>query len=473
MRFLLVILSCLLTERIKAFSSPVSTSMSTATLPKSIVIIGGGIQGTSVAYHLSKKLAAAQKSSNSSPLNDPSSTTKSNKTPVIKILEAKEPASAASGKGGGFMARSWGDGSPTQALHHLAFDLYEELAVELGCKSYRKLPVLSVSPGGKKTMNDQSMKMARENLGSIVPDWLDGNMGRIGVMGQGDDTAQITPKEFVEKMIEKSSSSGSSSSSSSGGFVDVILGECIGVDTVLNDDGTGRVVRGVKYIDRQSKEERFMEADVVVVSAGPWSSQAEDWFDNAVDLPMEGVKSTSIVWKQREGVKTDATALFCGEDHRYGTHLEVYPRPDDSIYICGIGGSDYITKEELKAGAYREECKANQSRVEAASSAFQELSATYKQHGELERVQACMRPCPPDAMPYMGKIPGYEGAYINAGHNCWGIAWAPACGVAMSELILEGKSSSIDLKPFDPTRFTQRVTARGRKKRGENVGEQW
>ena len=43
----------------------------------------------------------------------------------------------------------------------------------------------------------------------------------------------------------------------------------------------------------------------------------------------------------------------------------------------------------------------------------------------------------------------------------------------MSELILEGESSSINLKPFDPTRFTTRVIGRGRKKRGESVGEQW
>lgn len=461
MRFNVAILTCLFMEPIKSFSpsssssSPQISQMSAAALPKSIIIIGGGIQGTSVAYHLSKKLLEKQQP---------------NKTPYpvsITILEAKEPASAASGKGGGFMARSWGDGSPTQSLHHLAFDLYEELAVELGCKSYRKLPVLSVSPaaGSGSTMN-AALQKARESLGDIMPDWLDGNMGRIGVMGQGDDTAQITPKEFVEKMIEKSCSDGL--------VQDVILGECIGVDAVSREDGgSGYVVKGVKYIDRQSKQECFMEADVVVVSAGPWSCQAEDWFDNAVELPMEGVKSTSIVWKQREGQTTDATALFCGEDYRYGTHLEVYPRPDDSIYICGIGGSDYIAKEELKVGAYREECNANESRVEAASNAFREISETYKKNGELQRVQACMRPCPPDAMPYMGKIPGYEGAYINAGHNCWGIAWAPACGIAMSELILEGKSSSIDLKPFDPTRFTQRVTGRGRKRRGENVGEQW
>jgi len=348
------------------------------------------------------------------------------------------------------MARSWGNGGPTQGLHHLAFDMYESLAAEVGCDSYRKLPVLSVSPG----KSNKGSKVAKQSLGDVMPRWLDGNMGNVGVMAEGDDTAQITPKEFVIKMIEKSG-------------VDVILGECTGVETTEDNQ-----VTGVTYIDRETKEECTLEADVVVVSAGPWSCIAEDWF-GTVDLPMEGVKSTSIVWKQRDNVDTDATALFCGEDGRFGTHLEVYPRPDNSIYICGIGGSDYITKEELKAGAYREECNAKENRVEAASNAFKEMSVTYRNDGELDRVQACMRPCPPDAMPYMGKIPGFEGAYINAGHNCWGIAWAPACGKAMAELILEGESSSIDLRPFDPNRFTKKVSGRGRKRQGESVGEQW
>ena len=99
--------------------------------------------------------------------------------------------------------------------------------------------------------------------------------------------------------------------------------------------------------------------------------------------------------------------------------VEVYPRPDGTIYICGIGGSDYISKEELQAGAFREECDAKEARVQAASQSFQEMSDFYKKNGELDRVQACMRPCPPDAMPYMGRVPGYEGAFINAGHNCW------------------------------------------------------
>ena len=84
------------------------------------------------------------------------------------------------------------------------------------------------------------------------------------------------------------------------------------------------------------------------------------------------------------------------------------------------------------------------------------------------------RPCPPDARPYMGQIAVYKGAYINAGHNCWGIAWAPACGKAMSELVMNGKSTCVDLSPFSPMRFTKKSNeGRGRKKKGTSVGEQW
>lgn len=167
--------------------------------------------------------------------------------------------------------------------------------------------------------------------------------------------------------------------------------------------------------------------------------------------------------------------MFCGEDNRFGTHLEVYPRPNGEIYLCGIGGSDYITTAELKASAFLESCEAKPDRVEAAKSAFQMMSNSYATNGELDRVQACMRPCPPDAKPYMGSVPGWSGAYLNAGHNCWGIAWAPASGKAMAELVLEGASSSINLKPFDPSRFTvsKGRGGRGRKNKGVDVGEQW
>lgn len=150
-----------------AAASSLPTTMSLAataavatTTPRHIVVVGGGIQGVSVAYQLAIKTATSKIK------------------PVITVLEAVRPASAASGKGGGFMARSWGEGSPTQSLHEQAFDMYEDLAVELGCESYRKLPVLSVSPGY------QGLKAAAKNpdLREIIPGWLDGAVGRVSCM---------------------------------------------------------------------------------------------------------------------------------------------------------------------------------------------------------------------------------------------------------------------------------------------------
>lgn len=354
------------------------------------------------------------------------------------------------------MARSWGDGGPTQSLHRLAFDLYETLAPELGCSSYRKLPVLSVSP--QRNPGEASSKL-------ILPNFLDGaKIGRVSSLGQGDDTAQITPKEFVDCLWKRLSERG----------VQSVLGTCVGVESEVDSESGLRRVTAVRYCDHIDKLQ-LLPVDCVVISAGPWSCAAEDWFQGVgLSLPMEGIKSTSIVWnKPSSEDAVDAMALFCGEDDRFGTHLEVYPRPDGTIYICGIGGSDYVTTEQLKEGAFLNQCNANQNRVDAAMAAFSAISSLQKL--QLDRTQACMRPCPPDAIPYMGAIPGYEGAFINAGHNCWGIAWAPACGLAMAELIVDGKSSSIDLGPFDPCRFSHalRNNNRGRKRQGTSVGEQW
>ena len=38
------------------------------------------------------------------------------------------------------------------------------------------------------------------------------------------------------------------------------------------------------------------------------------------------------------------------EDDRFGTHLEVYPRTSGEVYLCGIGGSEYVDGERLRAG---------------------------------------------------------------------------------------------------------------------------
>ena len=67
--------------------------------------------------------------------------------------------------------------------------------------------------------------------------------------------------------------------------------------------------------------------------------------------------------------------------------------------------------------------------------------------------QTCFRPVTEDGLPFIGAVPGVDGAYVATGHSVWGMLNAPATGEAMSELILDGAAQRVDLAPFAPGRL--------------------
>ncbi|CAJ1379488.1 unnamed protein product [Effrenium voratum] len=325
------------------------------------------------------------------------------------------------------------------AASEVSFKLHEELAEALEIQSYRKLPVLSAS------------RSRSRGSGEICP-WLDGD---VDVRVMDPNGAQVSPHELCTKLMAAAQAAGA----------ELRIGAAEGVE--METDGDIERVTGVKV------DGEVLEAEKVCVCLGPWAALAEDWF--GMPVPMTGVKSSSIVYQTKSEV--EPFAVFCGEDSRYGTHLEIYPRNSGEVYICGIGGSQYIDAATLRGengGLLPSEVEPDPQRVEAATACFSEMSR--KLGGKPDVVQACMRPCPPDALPIMGKVPHVKNAYISAGHNCWGILWAPVSGKAMSELILDGAAKCVDLRHFRPGRFAKSGTQaarRGRKMGTVPVGEQW
>ena len=69
------------------------------------------------------------------------------------------------------------------------------------------------------------------------------------------------------------------------------------------------------------------------------------------------------------------------------------------------------------------------------------------------RTFAGLRPYTPDGLPILGQAEGREGFFVAAGHEGDGIALAPITGEVMASLILDGRSS-VDLGSFRPGRFT-------------------
>lgn len=200
----------------------------------------------------------------------------------------------------GFLARDWGEGSVTDQLHKVGFALHEELAAELGVSSYRRIPVLGISPGQKsgRTRTD------------LCPSWLDGEFEQARLMDQ-DGGAQVAPLELCTKLADAAVANGA----------ELRIGTVEGIRT--EGSGAARRVRSVMVDGAE------IECSAFVVAMGPWACLAQDWFE--MPVPMTGIKSTSVVFQSPPGEEVEPFALFCGEDHRFGTHLEVYPRSSGEV----------------------------------------------------------------------------------------------------------------------------------------------
>jgi len=68
------------------------------------------------------------------------------------------------------------------------------------------------------------------------------------------------------------------------------------------------------------------------------------------------------------------------------------------------------------------------------------------------RVMAGLRPYTPDGLPLIGRVDGIEGLFLAAGHEGDGIALSPVTGKVVSDLICDG-STFVDMSPFHPNRF--------------------
>ncbi len=61
----------------------------------------------------------------------------------------------------------------------------------------------------------------------------------------------------------------------------------------------------------------------------------------------------------------------------------------------------------------------------------------------------------PDSRPLLGEIPGIRGLYICAGFSGMGFKISPAIGLVMSELVLDGEAKSVNIHAFRPSRFAE------------------
>lgn len=62
----------------------------------------------------------------------------------------------------------------------------------------------------------------------------------------------------------------------------------------------------------------------------------------------------------------------------------------------------------------------------------------------------------PDSRPLLGEVPGVSGLYVCAGFSGMGFKISPAIGLVMSELLLDGLGKTVDISAFRPNRFAEK-----------------
>ncbi|KAH0831264.1 FAD dependent oxidoreductase [Lanmaoa asiatica] len=415
---------------------------------RKIVIIGGGIIGCTTAYYLSRH-----------PSYSPSTTS-------ITVLEASTHgvAQGASGKAGGLVAK-W---AYPRELVNISFPEHVKLANEhngkdrwgwrfVGCGSWEGRGedlTHHVGTGArrksleKKTELDTSSEIASLRARSGHPDdlnWVKEHLTKTySPMSAPDGTAQVHPYLFTTSMMNLAAEKGATLLNGS-------------VTTIERESGH---VTGVRYNDLNNGSSRVIPATHVILSAGAWSPSI------VPSLPISVTRAHSVAVRPNPDVAIAPYVLFTEISLPRGRLVtpEIYARPDNEIYACGPGDDSPLPANVDDVDVDQAACQSVWEHVASISAEFREA--------KVDKRQACFLPVVSSGGgPIIGEARKIaKGVYIATGHTCWvsqalvacrlailtqmqGICNAPGTAKAITELIMDGRIRSGDIRSFEPLHF--------------------
>lgn len=172
-------------------------------------------------------------------------------------------------------------------------------------------------------------------------------------------------------------------------------------------------------------------ADEIILAGGPWTAALAKKL--GANIPVRPVRG------QMMSLEGPPVAL---QHILMGTRALIVPREDGQTYVGA-------TVEEA---GYRRRTTASALRaLRAGAASMVPALARAKQR----RAWAGLRPALPDALPVMGRLPGWSNAWISSGHFRTGILLSPLSGQLMARAIATGSKDGLPAE-LSPGRFEQR-----------------
>jgi sarcosine oxidase subunit beta len=366
-----------------------------------VVVIGGGIMGASIAYHLARRGCAH-----------------------VVVLERGEMFGLGStGLNAGGVRHQFSTAVNIE-LSKMSIGMMErfadEMDQEVGLKRCGYLFLLDddadlvqfrANVALQNSLGVPSTVVGRDEIAKLVPEAdLSGLVGGTWCPRDG----LVDPNGLLQGFVSNARRLGATLLTGTAAVA--IERRAAGVCRVVTGDGT------------------TIEAPVVVIAAGPWS--AEVGALAGIDLPIQPIRRQVAVTSQIVGLRGDfpfvidfSRALYV---HREGGGILTGMSNRDEL-----PGFDTSVDEDWRL-----------RHVEQAIARFPFLA-----DAKISAEWAGLYEVTPDDQPIMGAVADHDGVFVCAGFSGHGLMHGPVAGLLMAEEILDGRAHTIDISTLGMDRF--------------------
>ena len=381
-----------------------------------VIIIGGGVIGTSIAFHLSKR------------------------GKHVLLIEKNDLAAGASGSCDQQIILQSKNPGVHLKLALTSAELYQDLVQELDhdieykhsggmilIETQEEMQVMQDFVARQRQTGLQVDILPREDAVKLQP----GLAKHIVGATYSPQDAEVNPLEVTLAFAKAAKK--------------------LGTEVLLETEVIGLTING-DCVEGVITEKSTFYADTVINAAGAWAPEIGRMV--GLNIPITPRKGQIAITEPCAPFlrKVMLSAQYIVAKY----HPEVLENASSRAMQLGVGlALSQTQKGNILIGATREFVGYN-TRVsydgmrEILKNAAR-LVPSLKQMN-LIRVMAGLRPYTPDGLPLLGWVDGLEGFFMAAGHEGDGIALSPVTGKVISELICDG-STFVDMTPFDPNRF--------------------
>jgi sarcosine oxidase, subunit beta len=367
-----------------------------------IVILGAGVIGASIAFHLAKRNAGK-----------------------ILVIDKAHVGQGGSGRSSALIRMHYSYPPEVQlalvSLH--MFENWRDVVGEEG--DFRKTGFIRIVHPGEGDRVKQNVDMQRKlgvnvklidrvELQELEPDW---KVDEVELAAYEPDSGYGDGAGVANDFLTRARDLGVAYQSKTQALEFLIEGER---------------VRGVKT------DHGEIAAPIVIAATGPWTQPL--FKQIGIDLPIETEYHQVAILRNAPDMKGGGCACI-------DSVSATYFRSDahDKFLIgdfYGQRGADPDNFPQRASDDGLEEI------IERASRRMPKL-----ENAEVMRGVTGVYDMTPDSRPLLGEVSGVAGLYVCGGFSGMGFKISPAIGLVMSELLLDGRGKTVDISSFCPGRF--------------------